>query len=209
MRPNEQLYFERLARPVRDLLKPGLRILDAGCGMGVGSEFLTHLGCRVTGIDVEEAAAEWEKRRALGITFQHASAETLPFPDAHFDAVWVKDALHHMADPARALDELQRVTRLGGPVVVVEANRYNPIFYVHLTLLGGHQHFTRAKLKRLLAAKDPGFRYAMAESRCLPWTGSAVLKTLEIFEDLVEAVRVFRPWQTYQVAVISGKGSRP
>jgi SAM-dependent methyltransferase len=44
-----------------------------------------------------------------------ADAESLPFEDASFDGVWADRTFQHLTDPERALDELVRVTRPGGP----------------------------------------------------------------------------------------------
>ncbi len=49
---------------------------------------------------------------------QEGNAEGLPFVDASFDVVVCRAALHHFADPRRALAEAARVTRVGGRVVM-------------------------------------------------------------------------------------------
>ncbi len=210
LRLAERVYLQRLLRRVRNQFAPGARVLDAGCGDGHISQVLASWGCTVTGIDVECKPQDWEKGKTCGVTFCEGSAEALPFPDAHFDAALVKDAFHHMDHPERALAELQRVVKPGGPVVVIEANRYNPVFYVHLTLLGEHDHYTRGELRRFLHKADPEYIYTMAESRCLPWDAPWLLKVLEFGEELLERVGVCNPWLTYQLAVVKGLGkARP
>jgi ubiquinone/menaquinone biosynthesis C-methylase UbiE len=183
------------------------RVLDAGCGEGQVSEVLGEWGCQVTGIDVECKNSAVERRQGCGGIFCEASAEALPFPDAQFDAAVVKDAFHHMKNPAQALAELRRVVRAGGPIVVIEANRFNPVFYLHLTLLGEHDHFTRRGLRRFLAAAGSLQAYTMAESRCLPWDAPWLLGFLNIGEEILERLRLFNPWLTYQIAVVPGSGS--
>jgi ubiquinone/menaquinone biosynthesis C-methylase UbiE len=49
-----------------------------------------------------------------------ASAESLPFPDSHFDKAYSTMALHHFAELDRALDEIARVLKPGGSYVIVE-----------------------------------------------------------------------------------------
>lgn len=49
-----------------------------------------------------------------------AHAETLPFPDEHFDRVVVVDALHHFCDPWQAISEVVRVLRRGGRLIIEE-----------------------------------------------------------------------------------------
>jgi ubiquinone/menaquinone biosynthesis C-methylase UbiE len=205
-RPAERLYYQRLLRRVRHLFPAPGRVLDAGCGAGNVAEVLAEWGCQVTGIDIECQDAAVKRLQQAGGVFCEASAEALPFPDAQFDAALVKDAFHHMKNPARALSELCRVVRPGGPIVVIEANRYNPVFYLHLTLCGEHDHFTRWGLRRFLAPAGPLAAYTMAESRCLPWDASWLLVCLNIGEEILERVRLCNPWLTYQIAVVKGLG---
>jgi ubiquinone/menaquinone biosynthesis C-methylase UbiE len=168
LRKAEQLYLDRLFKPIGKFFKPGMQVLDAGCGIGKDAEYLNRLGCRVTAIDLVCQPAHWPALSGLGIAMQEASAEALPFADATFDAVWAKDALHHMQNPLQALREFMRVVKPGCPVFLIEANRYNPLFYLHLTLLGNHQHFSRRRLRAMLDQIDPQHTLFLAESRCLP-----------------------------------------
>ncbi len=71
----------------------------------------------------------------MGLRFEVADAERLPFGDAEFDLIHSKDSLHHMAHPERALEEYRRVLKPGGTALIVEANRYNPTLYVQMTIL--------------------------------------------------------------------------
>ena len=210
MRPMERLYLDRLFRRVEGLLptgslRAGASVLDVGCGIGRDAEYLRDRGFAVTALDVERHPGEWEGPAGRGISFACASAEALPYPDRSFDAVWIKDALHHMQRPEAALAEARRVAR--GPVIVIEANRWNPVFYLHLTLLGGHQHFSRRKFRQLLDTTSGSYTLARAESRCLPWDAGWLRAVLDWFEDRVENCRLLAPWVTYQIAVIINKGS--
>lgn len=208
----ERLYLDRLFRRAEGLLpagalRPGAAVLDVGCGIGRDAEYLRDRGFAVTALDVERHPGEWEGPAGRGIRFECASAEDLPYPDASFDAVWLKDALHHMLHPERALAEARRVVKAGGPVIVIEANRWNPVFYLHLTLLGGHQHFSRRRFRQLLGAAAAEYALARAESRCLPWDANWLRALLNWFEDRVEGCPLLAPWITYQIAVIKGGAS--
>ncbi|MEW6517379.1 MAG: class I SAM-dependent methyltransferase [candidate division FCPU426 bacterium] len=205
----ERLYLDRLFRRVEGLLaagglRPGASVLDMGCGVGLDAEYLLERGFQVTGLDVERHDGDWKALAGRGIRFECASAEDLPYPDDSFDAVWIKDALHHMQQPERALAEARRVAKPGGPVIVIEANRYNPVFYFHLTLFGGHQHFSRRRFRQLLGTAAGDYALARAESRCLPWDAAWLRALLGWFEDRVEGCPLLAPWLTYQIAVIKG-----
>jgi SAM-dependent methyltransferase len=107
-------------------------VLDVGCGSGGPAMFLARQrGCRVTGVDVNQAGiqAGLNLARQAGlegqVDFRRADVrEPLPLPDQAFDAVVCMDAICHMPDRARLFGEWHRVLRAGGrllytdPVVV-------------------------------------------------------------------------------------------
>src|SRR5262245_7788172 len=107
-------------------------VLDVGCGSGGPAVFLAReLGCRVTGVDVNEAGirAGLTLTRQAGlegrIGFHRADVrDPLPFPAGAFDAIVCLDAMCHLPDRGRLLGEWRRVLRPGGrllytdPVVV-------------------------------------------------------------------------------------------
>ena len=114
-----QSHFDDLA------LKPGHKVLDVGCGSGaVALQFVRHTGGAnpLTAIDLSpyllgEAKIAAEKAGA-DIAFELASAESLPFPDDHFDAAYTITVLEE-CNAAKALAELRRVVRPGGRVAVI------------------------------------------------------------------------------------------
>jgi SAM-dependent methyltransferase len=93
--------------------------LDAGCGTGFQSALLTELGWDAHGIDVSAGLLAVARRRLPGASFALASVETLPYPDACFDAVvCCGSTLSFVDDPARALTEMGRVLRPGGRLLL-------------------------------------------------------------------------------------------
>jgi SAM-dependent methyltransferase len=108
----------------------GARVLDLGCGEGAT---LVHLGAPdgAVGVDLFEAKLELARRVLPRCRFVAASAEALPFPDASFDHVLVRDVIHHLEDPGPALREIHRVLAPGGTVDVLEPCRYNPLIALH------------------------------------------------------------------------------
>jgi arsenite methyltransferase len=101
----------------------GLRVLDAGCGVGATACYLVKTyGCRVTGIDLRESMVERARERAQreGIggraTFRTADVRDLPFEDESFDVVLCESVATFVEDKQQVVDELVRVVKAGGRV---------------------------------------------------------------------------------------------
>lgn len=102
-------------------LKPGMRLLDVGCGPGsltVGLAQKVAPG-QVEGVDIsdgeiEKAKAHVAKVGAANVRFSVASAYELPFPDESFDAVFSHTVLEHLKEPVKAIKEMRRVLVKGG-----------------------------------------------------------------------------------------------
>jgi len=108
--------WEKVARAMVDHygIKPGDRILDVGCGKGFLLYDFTLVvpGVEVSGIDVSEYAIEHAKAEVKD-RLRLGNANSLPFPDQHFDLVYSINTLHnlHNYDLDRSLREIERVGR--------------------------------------------------------------------------------------------------
>ncbi len=122
---------EREQALVRAVFLPlGARVLDLGCGEGAT---LINLGVKegVVGVDLFEGKLELARRMLPGCRFVAASAEALPFEDASFDHVIVRDVVHHLDDPGPTVREIGRVLAPGGRFDLLEPCRYNPLIALH------------------------------------------------------------------------------
>jgi ubiquinone/menaquinone biosynthesis C-methylase UbiE len=173
------------------------RLLDAGCGDGGVARLLRNRVREVVGVDVEPSPA-WQDER--GLAFRVADAEHLPFENASFDAIHSKDSLHHMNDPRAALAEYRRVLRPGGTLVVIEANRFNPVFYVHMTRMLGHEHFRRDFFRQLVRERFPHARFGAFEAHYVPW-GERLLPVQHAVEETLERLPGARSLLSYNYAV--------
>lgn len=102
-------------------LRPGMSLLDCGCGVGsITLDLAERLAPgQVIGIDMDERqlahAREGAAARGLGnVTFQQGNVYALEFPGGTFDAVQAHTLLFHLSDPLRALKEIRRVLKPGG-----------------------------------------------------------------------------------------------
>ncbi|MGC9324413.1 MAG: class I SAM-dependent methyltransferase [Desulfomonilia bacterium] len=118
-------------------LKPGARVLDAGCGAGRHlSEAFRYQGVHVIGIDMNRDDAlkahntikimrhEGEGGGGSGLVVI-SDITSLPFMDESFDAVICSEVLEHVPDHGRAAQEIIRVLKKGKPLVV-SVPRYLP-----------------------------------------------------------------------------------
>ncbi|GIJ45496.1 hypothetical protein Val02_23820 [Virgisporangium aliadipatigenens] len=104
-------------------LRPGMSLLDVGCGPGTITVDLAARVApgRVTAVERTDAAldlcrAEAERRGTTNIDFVVADAHALDLPDESFDVVHAHQVLQHLQDPVKALREMRRVCRHGGVV---------------------------------------------------------------------------------------------
>lgn len=100
-------------------------VLDVACGAAHAAEPLAGAVRQVVGVDLTPALLRVgaERLGAGGIRnvlLQQGDAEALPFVDGSFDVVFCRSALHHFAAPHAAIDEMARVCRSGGRVVLVD-----------------------------------------------------------------------------------------
>lgn len=114
----------------RAFLPLGSRVLDLGCGEGAT---LHHLGAPegAVGVDLFEDKLAFARTQLPGCRFVAGSAYELPFDDASFDHVLVRDVIHHLDEPERCIDECARVLAPGGRLDVLEPCGRNPLIIAH------------------------------------------------------------------------------
>jgi ubiquinone/menaquinone biosynthesis C-methylase UbiE len=110
-------------------LRPGMRLVDCGCGPGSITVDLARAVApgEAIGIDLREdalaqARALARERGIANVTFQGASIYRLPFPDGAFDAAFACAVLQHLAAPVEALKEMRRVLRRDGVIGIVDGS---------------------------------------------------------------------------------------
>lgn len=132
----------------------GKRVLDAGCGVGWGCQILLEQGAAsVDGIDIDEAAVRELRERCPGGTFVKGDLTDLPYPDQRFDVITCFEAIEHVEDPLRGLDEFRRVLVPGGVLLVSSPN---PDVYP----AGNPFHIHEFKPQDLLVAVQERFAHA-------------------------------------------------
>src|SRR2546428_12351100 len=120
-------------------LKPGMKIVDVGCGTGDFTRYLASLisgKCAIIGVDIRAAnirtAEKQTKKEGLAgkITFRKGDAYNIPVEDGWADLVCCRTLLMHLTDPLKAVREMSRVARKGGTVAAFERGRFPDAIYV-------------------------------------------------------------------------------
>jgi len=109
----------------------GSRILDVACGLGTNSVCLAARG-EYFGTDISLNFLQHAPRRDLHLAC--ADGEALPFAAEAFDAVISTYALEHCVEPVRVLQEMQRVTRRGGRIILLGPAWDFPFWYPNALL---------------------------------------------------------------------------
>jgi ubiquinone/menaquinone biosynthesis C-methylase UbiE len=176
-------------------------LLDIGCGEGWFSQLLSKYAGLVLGVDII-FDQNWRKIKSRNIQFVIADACNLPFRNECLDIVFEKDALHHIKNHEKALKEIARVTRKGGTVILIEANRYNPILYFHMTLMKHHEHFTKKYVENLIASAFRKCHFTSIESHVYPIRSKIALKIIHILEDLLGKIPFFKDYLSYNISIV-------
>lgn len=170
--------------------RPGHRILDLAAGTGTSSVPLVYAGATTVPCDFSVGMLAVGKRERQRLPFVAGDAMRLPFGDETFDAVTIAFGLRNVADPVVALEEMRRVTRQDGRLVVCEFSKptFPPFRRVYDEYL--------MKALPMLAAKvssDPESYAYLAES-------------IQVWPDQVGLAEIVRSagWTRVQVRNLTG-----
>ncbi len=155
-------------------LRPGLDLLDVGCGPGTITADLAALVDAGLTLGIDASAAVIEEARATAVergspaTFAVGDAYALDLPDASVDIVHAHQVLQHLQDPVAALREWARVVRPGGLLAARDAD-----------YAGMHWYPTDPRLDRWMALYQAAARANGGEPdagrRLLAWAHAAGL----------------------------------
>jgi len=147
-------------------LRSGMRVLDAGGGLGGPARFLAvEHGCEVVALDLAAsyvaAGQALTALLGLGSRVQHlaGNALDLPFDDATFDVVWTQNSGMNIADKERLLAGFHRVLRPGGRYVFQEPMA-GPVQPPHFPIMWAEDtatHHLRSPAQMRAALEGAGF----------------------------------------------------
>lgn len=129
----EIIWRQRMDR-VATLGPPG-RLLDVGCGTGIFLRLAKRHGWEVAGTEISHAGAEAAK--AEEATVREGEIWEAEFPAASFDLVTCWHVIEHVSDPRRFLEEIYRILRPGGWLVLATPNLHDYVFRAAYTAARG------------------------------------------------------------------------
>jgi len=144
----EQWWTDTFTEFLVETLRPrsGKRILDVGCGTGIGEISLARMRLSqvdLFGVDIvfERVRAAFEAARGVNahVSYATADASQLPFGDKLFDSTYCVAVLQHIRDVGGTVKEIARVTRPGGRILIVEPD--NAARYWFSSLASGMEAF--------------------------------------------------------------------
>lgn len=177
----------------------GSRVLDMGCGYGTTTAHLAKAGIDCTGIDYDPTAVAEAQRRFPNARYLNANAEELPFPDASFDVIVMRDALHHLyreADFAKVRGEVLRVASPRARLIVFDPN-VNLILRT-MRRIAAHKdeerdfETARASFNTLFTLPLSGGYVGLERVPNIRWAHSVLIGAENQMERAVNAVRLGR-----------------
>jgi 2-polyprenyl-3-methyl-5-hydroxy-6-metoxy-1,4-benzoquinol methylase len=118
--PGHRAHLDLCARYLAAAALGAGRLLDVGCGDGLGLSLLGALGWKVSGVEVDARAAHVARGRGLDV--RDGTLSEAGFAEETFDAVTSSHVIEHVHDCRAFLEESRRVLKTGGTLVAVTPN---------------------------------------------------------------------------------------
>jgi ubiquinone/menaquinone biosynthesis C-methylase UbiE len=123
-RVRDELFGDRFhLAALSALIDPSWTIGDLGCGTGQVSAALAPFAAHVVAVDDSAAMLQAAKRRLTAfdnVDLRRGELESLPIDESRLDAATLMLVLHHVSEPEKALNEVARVLKPGGRVLLVD-----------------------------------------------------------------------------------------
>lgn len=194
--PNDEvgLHLSHFARKIAAEVAEGT-LLDVGCGDGSLARTLAEASPNldVVGMDLAESTP-WSWSKPDNLKFVVGEVDRFPFRPGSFDYVLIKDVLHHVPDPRGTFQRVSKLARR--KIIVIEANRYNPISYVWMVKIAKHEHFSRQRLRAIVGSDAP---FVSMETHVWP---PSLRRAGRLVEKIVNAWSALQKLANYNCVVV-------
>ncbi len=150
----------------------GQRLLEVGCGVGIDLVRFARGGAVVTGIDLSETAIELARKnfaqRGLDADLRLGNGEALEFADDTFDVAYAHGVLQYTADPQKMVDELRRVVKPGGEVILMVYNRRSWLNLLSAVMGVGLEHEDAPVLRKYTVPEFRALLRGFSRVRIVP-----------------------------------------
>jgi ubiquinone/menaquinone biosynthesis C-methylase UbiE len=157
----------------------GKRLLEIGCGLGTDLLQFARAGAIATGVDLTAASIELVRKRfaleGIPVDAQVADAEHLPFGNNTFDVVYSFGVLHHTPNTQKSIDEVYRVLKPGGRILIMLYHKNSihvylgaPLYKISHRLKAGARSLVEDWVRVYDGAENPlGKAYSRSELRTM------------------------------------------
>ena len=97
-------------------------ILDVGAGNGYIASQVAKYCDNVYALEPEDKKVEYSKKRFPEVKAFSGNVSSIPFPENYFDKAFTISALHHFPDATSAIDEMVRVLKAEGRLLIHDSN---------------------------------------------------------------------------------------
>jgi SAM-dependent methyltransferase len=136
--------FKHFTSTIELYISKSDHVLDLGCGPGGFLSIISSMCKSVIGVDITpnfitECNAMIKENKIQNASSILIAPGTLPFPDTYFDKIVMVDTIHHLENIHDTLNEIARVLKKNGLLLIFEPNKLNPLLYL-LCLLDKNEH---------------------------------------------------------------------
>jgi SAM-dependent methyltransferase len=179
-----------LREKVLSHIRPGMRVLDFGAGAGHCQEMNFRGLAHISGCDVEESV-----ERNPYLDEGRRSTDTIPWPDNEFDLVISKDVVEHLDDPITIFEEIYRVLKPDGRLIIKTPNTLHYVTILSRLLpFSLHQTYGRLRGDDVEDMFPTRYRCNSRKAiRRLALRTGFSLESLDLIEGRPEYLRIFLP----------------
>ena len=150
VKPSVFRYFTSV---VNKYISKADNVLDLGCGPGGFLTIISNICGKIVGTDITPNFIEESKKLIQEKQLKNASAVLvesgeIPFPDSEFDRIVMVDVIHHLGNADETMDEVYRILKKDGFLLIFEPNKLNPLLYLMCCLDKNERGLLRLGTKR-------------------------------------------------------------